>query len=612
MRKKFIVTILSLFMSLCAFFGITTITKTSASAADATFYVSDKASIKVDESGIRFYALMDETTKTQAETYGFGFFIFPQSYYAEVTDLDVTDFNGTLPKKQTITGDKTKIYSYGDGLYAANAVLTQLQATSFDIEFTCVAYVLDENGGYTYAYDETLAKSVYNIASQAVLNTEEDSSKIDGIFQTYGAESVYGFGTETKPVLVTDGEQIYELDALVDGGRTYQDINFKATNDVTVDCYGLTAPISETFGGTFVESDGKIDLVNGGSAGMEHAFANCIDGTCTVCEKVESLLTVTSKTPTDKFWGDGGNAGISTYYPSADLPIENENDALKMKVSSQYQLYVTLNYTKAEIQAWADTYKYEVELTYLFDDDDGNRTYTGGILAETDVTTDVWRVKRVKISEFLEHVSTGVDENGEENKLYLWKGWANGDFYVYLADINLVMPTLFDAETASTAAGNTQTSSLVQVNSAGTSWSTASPSRVASADLPVAGYDGYAIMRDVSSQYSVYATLNYTKAELEMIDSDKYEVEINILFYKTGSWSAPTSGNGLFSECTVKFNIWMKQRFSLDTIIAYMGAEAKLADSTAVIAENRLWLTKSWESGTSQLYLGDITLVPKA
>lgn len=623
-RKKLIVTIMSLVMSLCAFFGITAITKTTASA-DAAFYVSDKASIKVDESGIRFYALMDETTKTQAETYGFGFFIFPQSYYTEVTDLDVTDFNGTLPKKQTITGDKTKIYSYGDGLYAVNAVLKDLQATSFDIEFTCVAYVLDENGGYTYAYDETLAKSVYNIASQAVLNTEEASAKIDGIFTTYGAESVYGFGTTTKPVLVTDGEQIYELDALVDGGRTYQDINFKATNDVTVDCNGLTAPISETFGGTFVESDSKIDLVNGGSDGMAHAFANCVDGTCTVCEKVESLLTVTSKTPIASFmqYDDNGKyPGKASYYANTELPVESENDALGIEVSSQYNLYITLNYTKTEIQAWADQYKYEaVELTYLFDDDDNERTYTGGLLAGSSVETDVWEVKRVAISDFLEHVSTGVDENGEANKLYLWKGWHKGGLTVYLADINLVVPTLFDAD----AQTSTTAKTAFAMHGTGGYAASTKASKVENADLPVTGYDGAALKLTVGNQYYMYAKLNYSKTQLEAMKEVYASAVINVLYQQSSGTMGTNkdSNGGIFnsSESTIRDTLsletygWMQLEFSLDTLISYMGTGGVNSGDTANsgITDNHLYLTKHYmKSTTYYLYLGDITLVPKA
>ncbi len=277
-KRNLLVSIMAMVMALCAFCGIMTMTNTAKADAISGLSVAKFTSIKVDEPQIRFYAVMDADAKAQAEANGYGFLIFPQSYYTnEKANLDTENFHA-LAKKVEIPGDIAKIYPHEEGTFAVTATLKDIQADSFAIRFTCVAYIGNAEVGYSYAYDQDLGVSIQDIASKNYLDVKEDENQKEVLMNTYGPDSIYGFGS-TNPILVTDGAQMSYIADQVAADADYA-LNFKLDSDITLP---NGATLANTYKGTF---DG-----NGKTVTADFA-AVLVDGkTTTDLNYTESILT---------------------------------------------------------------------------------------------------------------------------------------------------------------------------------------------------------------------------------------------------------------------------------------------------------------------------------
>ncbi len=225
--------LLAALASLCLLFGFAVGGYTAKAAGD--FTMSSEVSLRLDKSGMRFYAEMDDSTYALATENGYGFYIFPYTYL-EALGGDYTDIANDVTEKISIVGNPEKIYrQVGDGgaetgLYEARASIVDIKAANIDREFTCVGYVKDGEGNYVYAVNPELKKSLSDLASAFYLDdtaSEEDKALFmqvygDGIVDgsPVASDIVKGFGTEAFPV--TDSTP-----------RTYD------ASDVTIDLSGL-------------------------------------------------------------------------------------------------------------------------------------------------------------------------------------------------------------------------------------------------------------------------------------------------------------------------------------------------------------------------------------
>lgn len=292
---------------------------------------------------------------------------------------------------------------------------------------------------------------------------------------------------------------------------------------------------------------------------------------------------------------------------NAALPVAGyDGDAIKITYKSQFYTYVTLNYTKSEIEKLKEKYE-SAEINFMFADDDGNRSYGAGLIKKSDVTVNTWCKKTITLDELQTYMGTGIDtEEKVENKLLLYKGWANGKLYIYLGDINLIErqerePTLLDVQYTDAA------TTFTSYNAGGAQTATKA-TKVSNENLPVTdGYDGDALMMPVASQYYMYAALNYTKAELEAMKNDYAGAEINILFVDDDGNRAYSEG--LFTKSDVTLNTWVKKTVTIDELIACMGVGPKANEDPST--DNKLLLIKGWNNGNFDIYLGNITFVPK-
>lgn len=336
-KRNFLISILTIVMAVCAFMGVLGVTNAASVKAEGqTFYVDNYFSVKTDEGAIRFYTVMDAETKALAEKNGYGFFIFPHSYFTEVAALDKADFHNTLPKKVAIEGNAngtSKIYSYEEGLYATNAVIKNLQYESFGIEFTCVAFVKNYDGTYTYAYNEDLGVSAYEELSATYLSGLDDVD-YETIMATYGdhadeSRTNYSFG-KNNPILITNESQVGVIAANVAYGvDTYEGLNFKLAENITL--ANSTASIGSDFLGT-IEGNGK-----------------------TVTGVLDATLVV-------------GKTATELNYVENVLPLTVEND-IYLKVTEENSINKT-GYSNA-------SYSVGEKLTYLTSEDYAEEGLTG-------------------------------------------------------------------------------------------------------------------------------------------------------------------------------------------------------------------------------------------
>ncbi len=263
-KKNLFICLLTVFMSVFAFFGIMTMSTSYVSADSGIFEMKDAAGIRLgDHSGIRFFVEMDETHKAYAENNEYGFLVFPQEYLTTKLGNNYENFyedfhNNPDVLKVIIEGTKN-IYTYSETdygagnivkTYAANAALLDVKENNFKIKFTCVAYVVDDQGKYIYAINEDLGKSMQEVASKAYFDTENVDNEV--LMATYGEESTtfnYNLGSTDNPILITDAAQLSMISEEVEAGTTdYAGMNFQLASELTIDDDTYT-PIAADFAG---------------------------------------------------------------------------------------------------------------------------------------------------------------------------------------------------------------------------------------------------------------------------------------------------------------------------------------------------------------------------
>ena len=265
MKRNSVLKLLTASLAVAAAFGgVAALNPQTASASTNKFEMDTVAAVRVDKQGIRFYAHFDETTKAQAEQNGYGFLVFPQDYLKVGTADEITgDYHTKLTKFVEIEGTKA-IYQNDDGVWTANGVITEVLETSFDIPFTCVAYIGNETDGYTYAtIDENFSRSSYQVASAAYI---KEADKRATLLTTY--KTKYGFGSDDKPVLIQDYKDLELISAAVTGGETFKDVQFVLNDNITL--RNSYAPIPAAFEGT-IDGNGKTVTANFEVAVVEDA-----------------------------------------------------------------------------------------------------------------------------------------------------------------------------------------------------------------------------------------------------------------------------------------------------------------------------------------------------
>lgn len=305
------------------------------------------------------------------------------------------------------------------------------------------------------------------------------------------------------------------------------------------------------------------------------------------------------------------NATKAVRVANADLPVNDgySGSALSLSVGSNYFVYATLNYTVAEMEELKNKYD-RVSVYALFTDDDGNRTPVGGIFTTENVEINRWLRLTLTLDEFIYHMGRGeaaLEDRSTDNKLLLTYGWNNGNFMIYLGNIELLekadKTSVFDAETAST----------LDYRSCNASKWNAQSEIVKNADLPVTGYDGDALKVTVTSPSYLYATLNYTGEEITAIATEnKYtHIRINYLLSDTaaGAWGQV---DGALPLKSLTVGAWSTMDVAIEDFVAMMGAKDDFGTQTLAVNDNDLFLfSASWGNLKPTLYLGDMEFVTK-
>ncbi len=320
------------------------------------------------------------------------------------------------------------------------------------------------------------------------------------------------------------------------------------------------------------------------------------------CSPASSLQQVRNN-----YW----NATKAVRVANADLPVNDvySGSALKLSVGSNYSVYAMLNYTVAEMEGLKNKYD-RVAVWALFTDDDGNRTPSGGIFTSENISLDRWIRLTLTIDEFIDHMGRGeaaLADRSTDNKLLLTYGWNDGDFIIYLGNIELIekadKTSVFDAETAST----------MDYRSCNASKWNAQSEIVKKADLPVSGYDGDALKVTVTSPSYLYATLNYTGEEITAIATEnKYtHIRINYLLSDTaiGAWGQV---DGALPLKSLTVGAWSTMDVAIEDFVAMMGASQDFGTQELAVNDNDLFLfSASWGNLKPTLYLGDMVFVTK-
>ncbi len=635
--KKFSVLLLSLAFVLCAFtltvFGFNS-AKADAVAEFSLYQMEESVSIKqVENGGIRFRVKMDANTKAlidSADDVTYGFIITPMYFYenrtadtAETHAYGVDDYISSIAKYAGetgvgILGDKAKIYQEGD-YYYANGVLEGIGNDSPDLKYIAIAYVKDGSGFKYATFDADNAIDIKTAASKIYLEERSDIEEIRKI------DILADFGAETNPVLISNDADMYALSTATNDGfitgeyqadleSAVETINFKVLDDITFDCH--VAPVASDFVGAVDYNEKTIDLVNGGANPLTHAFAGHTDD-CTVCNPVETLITMTPKISNVI----SGTSWPESYVANEDFPYDcgdYTGDFWKVTPSVGC-ISIKIFYTAEELTALSAKYNC-VKFSYYIHNPNGTSIYNSdkndtGVFNDEKYTysSTAWRIIEMPIETVIANISDGWlalmgQGSGQPNT---WD--------IYFSDFTFTWDfNLFDADTVDPATG------LVQYNKGG-SINTTKATRIEDVNLPNNdGYDGSAIRLSPGSQYALYAKISFdmtnyegkTVAEAITAYAESLgvtHIRINYYIDSTRSFSESTT----FTEAGVIPKVtkgeWVALEVEVSTFVSNLGKVASNATGDKYVpTEYHLFLFRSYVSGSGYLYLGDIEFVQPA
>ncbi|MBQ7235624.1 MAG: hypothetical protein IJX03_00515 [Clostridia bacterium] len=293
---------------------------------------------------------------------------------------------------------------------------------------------------------------------------------------------------------------------------------------------------------------------------------------------------------------------------NADLPVSGyDGDALKVTVTSPSYFYATLNYTGEEITAIAAENKYtHIRINYMLSDTAiGAWGQVDGALPLKSLTVGAWSTMDVAIVDFVSKMGASLDFGTQvlavkDNDLFLFSAsWGNLKPTLYLGDMEFVtkLPTLLDASSADTTA-------LRRAGS--TSWGTVLSTKVAKADLPVAGYDGDALKISLGTKNYTYAILNYGAQEITELAQEYGVTHIRVNYLVTGGggpWYEPLG----FLGSPVRES-WQQLDVPVAEFVAALG-EVAGGSTGAHITDNCLFLHYNGYTNLPDLYLGNIEFV---
>ncbi len=669
-KRNFLISILTMVMAVCAFMGVLGITNAANVKAEGqTFYVDNSFSIKMDEGAIRFYTVMDAETKALAEQNGYGFFIFPNSYYTEVSALNKADFHNTLPKKVEIEGNAngtSKIYSYENGLYATNAVIKNLKYESFGIEFTCVAFVENGDGTYTYAYNEDLSVSAYEELSATYLSGLEDVD-YDKLMATYGdhadeTRTNYSFG-KNNPILITNESQIAVIASNVaDGADTYEGLNFKLAENITL--ANTTASIGSDFLGT-IDGNGKTvtgELDATLVVGKTATELNYVENVLPLTVENDIYLKVTEENSINKTGYSNGAYSVGdklTFLTSEDYAEEGltgdyTGNAIKWSAvnNSGWNFINQLSDFARSIdnlEKQYDTVIFNFAIkdtrdsatgSYYWNVSDGMLSYsnimtsaTSGSMPVTKYASGEWFEIKVPISHFISYTQ------GKESVFYFnhsWSSMGSGgshmDFYFGDIEFSSSVPSkLMDFGDLENAVyfnenGEKKVNTFIYNGDIWKNKAVVSAEEVA--QLGFSGnYSGPAIKYASSNNSNWYVVNRFTEKQLDELVNKYSYVRLNYAAVKNSAWvegRAFSYYNSSLIErdgSTLKFtfdannvNQWMAIDFTVESFVKYLRADGSVtADPTDASKDNVLRLHhRSWGSGKFDgydIYMGNIEFV---
>lgn len=574
-------------------------------SAAGTFYMDTVAAVRIpdaevanDVSGIRFYVHMDETTKTQAQTNGYGFLVFPQRY------LSTRNVNAQTPNYHTqlndndesttdyieITGDSKKFYDdNGDGIWTSQAVIAPVNTENYNEAFTCVAYINDGNGGYTYAtIDDTFSRTVLQVASAAYIEEEENRSAL---------ATAYGLGT-TNPVQIADREDLELISAAVAAGETsFDGVGFKIMNDITLnDGY---APIPSAFTGS-IDTNGVTVSGNFSTAIVEdktvltgEAVTETVTSTDTFAEVLPFTAGVGSNAAFQRDPSNIYNYNYKNEYRSAEniqaLGITGDYQGAAVetqKVKNDSVWYATVNYSDAQIAAFGNVYSHIRFYLAVVPQEgiaqDWSVTFGNNALASAQEVTDgTYTFNESNASQWVEfNIPVGaLDSNltySNTFKTTVLKLFNKPDtteeaqttiydyLYYYVSDIDFILkvdenPTIFEVTSSSIDNGD-----LTVINAKTMLENT---KVVLNESLPTyltGSYTGNAIRssylyKPSSGTYGWSIKNTYTTAQLNKIAETYDTVKINVAIVNNsadGMTVYDTSGTALDSSSSTSANNW--------------------------------------------------------
>ena len=180
-KNKFLLAIIGAIFCFAAFFGGMTAFKASANTVTPTVTMEYGASIRIGDTGngLRFSAKVANA----ADGYEYHIIIVPDKYFEQDvytnTDGDIlTKLNAvhqTLTENDTATVNDYICVPDEDGII--RACITNIAYSNSNLQFTGIAYVKATNGEILSYSENTMTRSVTQVASYALMDTTETYSK---------------------------------------------------------------------------------------------------------------------------------------------------------------------------------------------------------------------------------------------------------------------------------------------------------------------------------------------------------------------------------------------------------------------------------------------------
>lgn len=433
----------------------------------------------------------------------------------------------------------------------------------------------------------------------------------------------------SNSVEISSAKQLYDISAAVKSGMTLSDISYTLTEDVTIDCD--FTPISNTFAGNFTVASGKkIYALNCGTT-LPTVFADSAINDGITVETIVSGLTVTKNTV------DRVNYRNSREFASnSDVTFDKKDyagDFIKFTINTGSAAVITLNYTKAELQAMLDSGKYtSLRFGYYFDCDvdsiHNNATVTLFRSENIAIVKESWVNLTVKLSAVISAMAEDTSKELTVVRPY-FSNQTKSDFYlgdieiIYEDRIFLMTEQFVDSFYAKTQEGVLSKTADFILNK----------------DLPDKEYyRGNALkLSTVGSGNFIFIKPFLTLDELKAIKDNYSAIEFNFYVTITGKQNAYISNssntanpNNFCSLAGISGNLpgntWTKKTITIEQLIASM--ESVITRNTTTIdddGDTAFFVSiyrdarQQTSSGSENLaytdppdfYLGDITLIPK-